>query len=764
MPPGGMPVGAERLSPPRRRSGGTRAAGRAGAGRALALVFLAAVVPARSAALRAQDVFGPPPLTPAECRDEVQLDDGRVLRCRIGAREAAYLDLEFPSGGFRLPTARVAEVRLFRDHDPEPRDDGERALAAQGLVRWGGKWVPPREVEAQRRARERAERLRREKATAHVSWEDRWKRNTTHFTVEANLAETDLDAYVRTLEDYYTFFTSSFKVAVRRRIPVLIFRTKAEFDEYRSRGRGHPGEHTVGYFVHTPGAEELVLFHDRRDRHNSMRTLLHEATHLLLHLARPEVKVPAWVNEGLAEYYSAIRYSRGRIVTGLVQEERLVWFLEMAERGRLLPMHDFMMAGHPDPNIRDIEFGLDHYAQAWAVLHFLMQGAEGKYRARLGAYLNGLWGLSLRDAAPGSSKAYLAPAWDRDIESVRRCLKVAELDSLRDEALLHARLLPVDTPAALLMRARHRIKAEGDPDLTQADLEAALAKGGDDPEVVLAAAFLFTHLPDGMPRASDLLRRVVALDPVDLDRRMDCADWLAPPERDVEFSLCLEIDPFHRGAPLARAWLAWRGTGPAGRAPAAPEEEAGALAAVAAADAAVAAAPSPGAWAAVASAALRAANAARAGEAAREVARSGTADPVLLETACIAIATTGDGKAFLAAIRALRDALLGGKGEAGPPSPEDVGAEVERVVTEAVATCWLLGLPREAARVVDTLHAEKDFPARSEADWVLYAGAALRAERPERAVKLATAGLEAHPGSGSLADLWAQATAEVEAK
>jgi hypothetical protein len=690
---------------------------------AVGLAAMLVVAPPRSDAAAPQEVRPPAPgavaATPpaADGLDEIVLDDFRTLRARVASDDGKTMVLAFPSGEVRLPRARVREVRLFRDFDPAPRDDAERAKAAQGLVRWGGKWVSPAAVGAARQAEEKAARKRWEENEGRHPWPNRWILNTKHFTVEANLAKADADRYATMLEAFYDYFTAAFKVALQRRIPVRIFRTRAEFDAYRASAKGAASEHTVGYFVPVPGKEELVLFHDRSDTRETVATLLHECTHLLLYLARPEIHLPTWANEGLAEYYSAVRFDKGRVRAGLLQEGRLLEFLEMADAGKVIPVDELLRARNPDVQDGAVEFGLDHYAQSWAMVHFLMQGKDGAGRQRLANYLNEVWKLELRDAIPGSHKGYMIRPYEKEKEAFRRCLKAPDADAFLKEVVAYARGLPLDSAESWLHRAYAARRRKPRNDAAVKDLlDKALARAGDDPVLLDSLAGAYASLADPGDALERIAARLAAADPLDAGKRAWVARLLGGAGRDRELALCLEIDPAFEEAPAVRAWLAYRGTLPGAGSPAEAPEAAALVARVDALDR-DAAAP-PAALLAGAADALRAGLPLRA-KALAERAAKAAADPVAAASLVArAEAAAGNAAAAAAAMQGALRTLAAG----------DERTRRGHALLEAVLHhCWALGLDREAHAVSEAWHSAPSGKPAGEAGWILRCGAAARA-------------------------------------
>lgn len=108
------------------------------------------------------------------------------------------------------------------------------------------------------------------------------------------------------LEDAYRQVGDAIAIRPRSPISVVIY-DSAVFDEQFA---GRFGFRAAGFFdgsIHVRGATEI----DQR----LLRTLHHEYTHAALNSASPDV-FPAWLNEGLAEYFEALAIGKRHLTPG----------------------------------------------------------------------------------------------------------------------------------------------------------------------------------------------------------------------------------------------------------------------------------------------------------------------------------------------------------------------------------------------------------------------------------------------------------------
>jgi len=126
--------------------------------------------------------------------------------------------------------------------------------------------------------------------------------------------------------------------------------------------------HTFGFSHTGPHAAFIAL---RTDRPAAARveTLRHEYAHVLTAALSPDA--PAWLDEGLAEFWSSIVVEGGRLVAG----RPVARHLNLLRKRKWLPLQSMLSQRRGSlPSSPDhIEL---FYAQAWAMVHYLMLGPD----------------------------------------------------------------------------------------------------------------------------------------------------------------------------------------------------------------------------------------------------------------------------------------------------------------------------------------------------------------------------------------------------
>lgn len=148
--------------------------------------------------------------------------------------------------------------------------------------------------------------------------------------------------------------------------------------EYNGRKVG-----VAGYYQRGQDRDFIVLS-GRVFPQTLTRIVYHELTHYFL--GRALVQRPAWLNEGLAEYFSTADIGDDEVSLGEPSPERL----QLLKTNRTLPLKEFFEV---DQNSRYYNESLKanaFYAQSWAFVHYMMHGEHaGNFKRYLEALTKG---------------------------------------------------------------------------------------------------------------------------------------------------------------------------------------------------------------------------------------------------------------------------------------------------------------------------------------------------------------------------------------
>jgi len=267
----------------------------------------------------------------------------------------------------------------------------------------------------------------RRRNVAHVvrgpGWSRAFRVETEHYVVETNITADRCEEYARELEAIRGYYAQRFGLdpagAPPRKAKVLIFDTREGFHGYAELTTDDRVESLLGAYL--PRYGQLVLYEDRADatRAETRRVLYHEAFHQFIDPFVPDM--PYWLNEGLAEYFSACQVEGGRVVhEGGALEDRLRDLRRFVQRRGPFPFGRLMQETPAQFYSGPVAA---KYAQAWAMVHFLELAAGDELRERYRRYLDGLLdgafpAAAFQEAWSGADWEAFREAWVEHVQGL----------------------------------------------------------------------------------------------------------------------------------------------------------------------------------------------------------------------------------------------------------------------------------------------------------------------------------------------------------
>jgi len=339
----------------------------------------------------------------------------------------------------------------------------------------------------------------RGKTVREVSWSEiDWIRiRTRRFVFLSRVIPEKTRIYSEAFEKFARALTSTFKFKPPMRnnwtTQVRIFRDSRRFNEYRRPGGGESG--SCGFFRvdRRERVEEVVVLDIARDPGETFDTLLHEGTHLLLHLwgKAKSFTFPMWINEGMAEYFGGSSYRPGtrsikRVFTQGVQKPwHLIRMKKMLEMGEVEPLENLVF-------LDGVNFQSHHYAQVWSFIHFLAHYQDGRYATRLYRFCRDLR-RTIREG-------------DRYIKLIEKTFKI-KLPVLEVQWRDYVKgMTPATVEDALVLAEAYIYRGEYDPAIET--LEQLLVREPDDYRALVLKARAL-HGKDKYKKAHALLDRAV---------------------------------------------------------------------------------------------------------------------------------------------------------------------------------------------------------------------------------------------------------------
>lgn len=190
---------------------------------------------------------------------------------------------------------------------------------------------------------------------------------TPGFVLTSNAKE----AKTRELAEAFAGFQAALRLVqpgLRHETPVPVrifaFRTEKDYAPYRAVLGGDPEGVAGHFFGHT--WIYFIFLEAYPGRHDALPIVYHEYVHA--HLANNFGRLPLWLNEGLADYFSTLERRKGEIVVGTPPEGRL----ESVRATTFLPMAQLFAVTEDSPEYNERERRGLYYAQSWLVVHYLL--------------------------------------------------------------------------------------------------------------------------------------------------------------------------------------------------------------------------------------------------------------------------------------------------------------------------------------------------------------------------------------------------------
>ena len=241
--------------------------------------------------------------------------------------------------------------------------------------------------------------------TVHAK--DTWLRvQTKNFTLVGNAGEKEMREVATKLEQFRDVFTRLFSAAkFTSPVPttVLVFKSKSSYKPFAL-------PNAAGYFQKGQDVNYITLSTETY-ADNPFSIIYHEYVHLMID--NTVGNVPAWFNEGLAEYYSTFAIEEDRKVH---LGEPIAYHLMTLREEKLMPLRKLFAVDHYSPEYNEKDKRGIFYAQSWALVHYLMFANNTERRPQLGKFINYIGaGAAIDDA--------FKRAFQTDIETMEKELK-----------------------------------------------------------------------------------------------------------------------------------------------------------------------------------------------------------------------------------------------------------------------------------------------------------------------------------------------------
>lgn len=212
-----------------------------------------------------------------------------------------------------------------------------------------------------------------------------------NFLLVGNASEKEIRQVGTRLEQFRDVFLRLFPRAAQGPLvptTVVVFKSNDAYRPFKPVYQGKPQDWVVGYFQQGEDVNYITLTPEPHGTESPFGTIFHEYTHLLVghNMKDP----PVWLNEGIAEYYSTLEVSDGnkKITLGKPISNHVLLL-----RQQFIKLEDLLRVTHDSPAYSEGNKTGIFYAEAWALVHYLLQGDKGQrapqFTSFAGALANG---------------------------------------------------------------------------------------------------------------------------------------------------------------------------------------------------------------------------------------------------------------------------------------------------------------------------------------------------------------------------------------
>lgn len=212
---------------------------------------------------------------------------------------------------------------------------------------------------------------------------------TRYYTLSTDASDEMASEAALRMDRMFEEYTQRIRGHARPLREKMLFRLYSNSADYRADGGPAGSEGVVKTSVSRDGlstSQLMVLISERPGQEeDTWHVMQHEGFHQFAMSFLP--RLPAWVNEGLADYYATSRFVGEGFIYGRIPEHRRELLVRTIKANEHKPFIKFTTFTRQQW-IADLS--PRNYLQAWAMVYFLIDGEQGKYHKPFKDYMASL--------------------------------------------------------------------------------------------------------------------------------------------------------------------------------------------------------------------------------------------------------------------------------------------------------------------------------------------------------------------------------------
>jgi tetratricopeptide (TPR) repeat protein len=220
-----------------------------------------------------------------------------------------------------------------------------------------------------------------------LAFKESWvKAVSTNFVVVSDSGEDEARKVTAMLEQFrHTALMILPQSKIKATVPTKVFhfRSHGSFRAFKPKYKGKVMGAVNGYYFGDGDHSYIALTTDAGGG-QAYEVIFHEYQHFILSNNLPNA--PLWLDEGLAEFYSAFepRYEGREVLLGRSPARHVL----ALRKATLMPLEKLFSIDTRSPEYNETKKAGLFYAQSWALAHYLMLGNNGKRQPQFTRFIN----------------------------------------------------------------------------------------------------------------------------------------------------------------------------------------------------------------------------------------------------------------------------------------------------------------------------------------------------------------------------------------